>query len=221
MLHPHVPEALHGFGKHLFATFLGLLMALGLESCHQEHERKKIAATALADVEREIRSNLLEVQKVIQAYKETPDALQKGIDFFNTIREARLSNRPWSSPAKEFTLSGSYSFSPATIRSSAWSMALASQSVARFPHGKGIAYAELYEEFQKFRSLQERPVDLASAQLVPLLTPSTVTRLDLEDLRRVIWGLNSLKVQASLMRMYAIDLEATIQKKLGGTQAPS
>ena len=71
MLHPHIPEELTHFGKHLFATFLGLLMAVGLESCHQEHTRAKIAKIQLEDVEQEIRSNLLEAKKVIQQYKET------------------------------------------------------------------------------------------------------------------------------------------------------
>lgn len=28
MLHPHVPEGLKHFSKHMFATFVGLVMAL-------------------------------------------------------------------------------------------------------------------------------------------------------------------------------------------------
>ena len=215
MMHPHIPEALHGFGKHLFATFLGLLMAVGLESCHQEHERHKLAMASLVDVEREIQSNLAEVQNVVLKYKKTPEQFQKAIDLLTTIRDARVSHHRWQPPKGDTVIDTTFTFAPATIKSAAWSMALASQSVARFPQGKGIIYAELYEEFQKFRNLQDRPVDLANTELLPKLSISNIPQIDLEDLRRTIWGFHTLKVQTDLMRMCALDLEAKIQKTMG------
>jgi hypothetical protein len=63
MLHPHVPEELKHFGKHLFATFLGLLMALGLEQWREHHHEAKQASLALATVEAELRSDLARVDQ--------------------------------------------------------------------------------------------------------------------------------------------------------------
>ena len=58
MLHPHVPEDLKHFGKHLFATFLGLLMALGLESWHQSHLHAEAARHSRAFIARELAAPL-------------------------------------------------------------------------------------------------------------------------------------------------------------------
>jgi hypothetical protein len=64
MLHPHVPEELKHFGKHLFATFLGLLMALGLEQWREHRHETKLAHQALTAVEAELREgmSLAEIQ---------------------------------------------------------------------------------------------------------------------------------------------------------------
>ncbi len=66
MLHPHVPEELKHFGKHLFATFLGLLMALGLEQWREHHMEQKLTAQAVAQVEAELRLNLKEARRVVK-----------------------------------------------------------------------------------------------------------------------------------------------------------
>ncbi len=63
MLHPHIPEDLKHFGKHLLATFLGLLMALGLEQWREHHVEAKRAEQALAGVETELRENLALIQR--------------------------------------------------------------------------------------------------------------------------------------------------------------
>jgi len=65
MLHPHVPEGLKHFSTHLFATFLGLLMALGLESCHQRHLQKESAHRAMEAVQAELRGNRKELEDCI------------------------------------------------------------------------------------------------------------------------------------------------------------
>ena len=58
MLHPHVPEELKHFGKHLFATFLGLLMALGLEQWREHRHDAQIAREALEAVQVELQEDV-------------------------------------------------------------------------------------------------------------------------------------------------------------------
>ncbi|BDU73748.1 hypothetical protein [Mesoterricola silvestris] len=58
MLHPHVPDTLKHFGKHLLATFLGLLMALGLEQWREHRHDAKVASEALRAVDAEMAENL-------------------------------------------------------------------------------------------------------------------------------------------------------------------
>jgi len=54
MLHPHIPHDLKEFSKHLFATFLGLLMALGLEQWREHRVEVKVTQEALAAVKNEL-----------------------------------------------------------------------------------------------------------------------------------------------------------------------
>ncbi len=93
MLHPHVPEDLKHFGKHLFATFLGLLMALGLEQWREHHMEAKRAEQALAGVETELREDLALIQRQSarsEASARTAEALDAYIgDLIAAKRQGR------------------------------------------------------------------------------------------------------------------------------------
>jgi len=79
--HPHLPASFRDFLKAMGATFVGLLMALALESWHQEHRAHSISMAQLASVKAELRQNreflvrleknltpIVESQKGIKAY---------------------------------------------------------------------------------------------------------------------------------------------------------
>ncbi len=94
MLHPHVPEGLKHFGKHLFATFLGLLMALGLEQWREHHVEARRAEESLACVEAELRADLARVEQQLTRCEmsiRTADALDA---YFDRALEARRRGRP-------------------------------------------------------------------------------------------------------------------------------
>lgn len=63
-LHPHVPEELKSFGKHLFATFLGLLMALGLEAWREHSVEKHRAESHLHSIYEELELNRKECASI-------------------------------------------------------------------------------------------------------------------------------------------------------------
>ncbi|MBB5205171.1 hypothetical protein HNQ51_002490 [Inhella inkyongensis] len=56
-LHPHIPHQVKQFAEHLFATFLGLLMALALEQWREHRHELKIAGQALEGVRAELLAN--------------------------------------------------------------------------------------------------------------------------------------------------------------------
>ena len=117
MLHPHVPEDLKHFGKHLFATFLGLLMALGLESWHQSHLHAEAARHSQAFIARELERELDSVHKCLPAL----DRMRKSL-------EARLGDR--RGPAQAFLSMEDLRVSIATLRNASWEASVATQSVA-------------------------------------------------------------------------------------------
>jgi hypothetical protein len=98
-LHPHVPEDLKHFGKHLLATFLGLLMALGLEQWREHRTQARFTREALHAVEAELASNLQAIDRQMGRAEEslrTLDRLKARIDSLAQSR--RKGARPDLSP---------------------------------------------------------------------------------------------------------------------------
>ena len=94
MLHAHVPESLQHFGKHLFATFLGLLMALGLEQWAVHHHEARIAREALSRVEAELEKDLETLTRQDQRAKASMKTLD-AVDAFLVVQmEAKRAGRP-------------------------------------------------------------------------------------------------------------------------------
>ena len=124
MLHPHVPEDLKHFGKHLFATFLGLLMALGLESWHQSHLHAEAARHSQAFIARELEANRRELERELDSVHKCLPAL----DRMRKSLEARLGDR--RGPAQAFLSMEDLRVSIATLRNASWEASVATQSVA-------------------------------------------------------------------------------------------
>ena len=57
MLHPHVPEELRHFGKHLFATSLERLKTFGLEQWREQCQEARLSRESLHRIEVELRRN--------------------------------------------------------------------------------------------------------------------------------------------------------------------
>lgn len=94
MLHPHVPEELKHFGKHLLATFLGLLLALGLEQWREHRHELKVTAQALARVDEELLGNTVKLDRE-RGRAEAGLKLLASLDAFLVAQmEAKRAGRP-------------------------------------------------------------------------------------------------------------------------------
>ena len=124
MLHPHIPEDLKHFGKHLFATFLGLLMALGLESWHQSHLHAEAARHSRAFIARELEANRRELgseQDSIRKFLPALDQMRKSL-------EACLGER--RACAEDVLSMKELRVSIATLRNASWEASVATQAIA-------------------------------------------------------------------------------------------
>ncbi len=124
MLHPHIPEDIKHFGKHLFATFLGLLMALGLESWHQRHLHAGAAQHSRAFIARELEANRRELDRELASIQKCLPALDK----MRKALEARLGER--RGPTEDFLSMEDLRVSIATLRCASWEATVATQSIA-------------------------------------------------------------------------------------------
>lgn len=215
MLHPHVPESLTHFGKHLLATFLGLLMALGMESWHQEHHRKAVAREALESVQAEIRSNQDYLKRLADDQRDAPERLQKAIGLLESLQDARAARRSWKLP--EITLNLHLSHNSGAFQTAAWNMALASQSVQRFSKGQAESLTAFYEDLKRFQAFLDQPADYSASTAIGDVTSAKdfearLKRLDPEDLRQLIWKFRELSVRANLVCQWASGLARESEK---------
>jgi len=195
MLHPHVPEDLKHFGKHLFATFLGLLMALALESWHQSHQHAKTAEFARTFITRELEANRAEVKVEMESIH------REGPKILNAIKalEQRVGEAPAEPkcelPKEQFALS------LATLPTSSWEASVATQS---FSYMEPWRVEKIAQAFTIQRSLQNThtllvPRLFSLSRLSPVVAGQI--RLDqvsqaqasaiLGDLREAMIALNS------------------------------
>ena len=146
MLHAHVPEGMKSFGKHLFATFLGLLMALGLESCHQQHVQSARAHSAMAAVRSELESNRKDVAIAKAAVK------RNFARMANILKAAEALKGRKTEPAEkpEFKLD----LELAELPSAAWDAAVAAQIVHNIPFEQVQALSNVYRS-QRLLEVQQ------------------------------------------------------------------
>ena len=100
MLHPHIPEDLKHFGKHLFATFLGLLMALGLEQWREHQHESKIAHQALVQVEAELEQNRRELERRMKTNESEMAPMKTYVDGFTEAVQARRNGHRMDLPVR-------------------------------------------------------------------------------------------------------------------------
>lgn len=123
MLHAHVPEGLKHFSTHLFATFLGLLMALGLESCHQRHLQKESAHRAMEAVQAELRGNRKEIEECIPTIDSSLRDLEAMLQSLGDLRAHKSDGKTIP------RLGVNLNLSLPDLNSAAWEASVAAQAV--------------------------------------------------------------------------------------------
>lgn len=199
-------ESVIRFAKSLFATFLGLVMALGLNNWNQARIQRQAAQAALASVLRETESNRQALHKLALANQDLPRNLGLTIAALESLQEARSSHRPWVMPQAFGDLSIHHT--AGNLKSSAWGMALADQSVQLFPKAQAEDLANFYQQLGRLQAFLDQPVDYTPISALGGITTAEGARRRLErfspaELERILWNLRELKVRFELAAMWA------------------
>jgi hypothetical protein len=218
VLHPHVHEDVKHFAKTLFTTFLGLLMALALESWHQERHRRQVAREALESVLLESQGNRKALQDLAAGNKDVPRNLGVMIGLLESLQDARSAHRPWR--PRDISANLTISHTAGNLKSSAWNMALADQSVQRFPKGQAGHLAALYQQMGRLQAFLDQPVDYSTVGALGESSTSRAMEARLQrfsdrELERVVWDLRKLKVRFELIHMWAEALEKSLEDDPG------
>lgn len=205
-LHPHVPHELKDFSKHLFATFLGLLMALGLESWHQEHTRTKAAAESYRSLLEEIQANQKEADLLTKEYDKAIASNQATLSWLAQVVRARRHNP--NAPLPPDMKMGIWK-PDAAYRTSAWSVAVAAQHVGRFPQGKMRPLTEYYEAIRTLQTFQDQTDFLPG--LAQLFTVETTA-----DQEALMKDMTLPELEQALASMRVLHMRVVMLKRLTG-----
>lgn len=201
MLHVHGHEPVKHFAKSLFATFLGLLMALGLESWHQERHRNHVARESLESVLQEVRADRDALASLAAKNRNLPENMGRFIRLLESLQDARQQHRAWV-PAKQ-SIDLTTFFDPGKFRTAAWTMALANQSVQRFPKAQAEDLATFYNDLARLQAFLDQPVDFTPMDVISVSDSEQVTlrrleRLSPAELEHLISGMHTLRIHFDL-----------------------
>ena len=217
MLHVHSHEEVKHFAKSIFSTFVGLLMALGLESWHQEHHRRHLAEEALESVLQEAEFNEKALHRLATDNENVPKNLNLLIKFLESYQESKVRHRTWA--PKHLALDANINHASGHLKVSAWTMALANQSVQLFPKAQAEKLAAFYEEVGRLQAFLDQPVDYSGIMSIgEHQTLADIKRhLDLQTpqgIERLIWNIRQLSTRIGLIQMWAsgIEQETAVKK---------
>ncbi|GLH71906.1 hypothetical protein GETHLI_04080 [Geothrix limicola] len=151
MLHPHVPEDLKHFGKHLFATFLGLIMALGLEQWREHRQELRLSEESLHRIEAELRRNRDDTaQRLVRLETEIPVTKAYYEDLERAVAERRA-GRKAPLPVRLKTQNPDFGFTW-----SAWEGARATGGLRHIDPTRLQRMSEVYADMQRFIPIQDQ-----------------------------------------------------------------
>jgi hypothetical protein len=180
MLHPHVPEELKHFGKHLFATFLGLLMALGLEQWREHRHEVRLSEESLRRIEAELRRNRADTaQRLAQVESEFPANEAYYRDLERVVAERRA-GRKGPLPVRPKLHNPDFSFTW-----SAWESARSTGGLRHIDPARLQRISEAYADMQRFIPIQDQLMAIpAMADMITFgrLEPGALTLPELERL---------------------------------------
>lgn len=142
MIREHARHHLPAFLVQVLATAVGLMLALGLDQWKEQRRQAALARAHLASIQAELRSDAAEIAEELASFKPLDGALA-GIE-----RALRQGQRP--SPDTHLGLS------VATLRQSAWDMAVAGQTPLRSDLERMARLAGAYEGIRLLRAMNDQ-----------------------------------------------------------------
>lgn len=157
MLRDHARSHLPAFLVQVLATAVGLMLALGLDQWRDRRRQAELARAHLAALQAELRADLSELDGEASSLEDQDRMLAAVIRF--------LEGQAPMPPNLHL------GFSLASLRQSAWDMAVAGQTPLRSDLERMGRLANAYESLRLIRSLNEQLLKQLSilGELVPIL----------------------------------------------------
>jgi hypothetical protein len=142
VIRDHARLHLPSFLVQVLATSVGLLLALGLDQWRDHRKQVALAHAHLAAIQAELKANQAEIASELESCRTFDATLSH---FSRVLREGGA-----------LKLDANFSFSLASLRQSAWDMAVAGQTPLRSEPGRMTRLANAYESIRVLRSIQDR-----------------------------------------------------------------
>jgi hypothetical protein len=152
-LHPHVPYEFKNFSIHLIATFLGLLMALGLEQWHEHHVEMARMNENLQLIRNELQTNRTDIQDNMNKMVESQKSFESIDGIFKKLVQERRAGHAFKDSIN--IKLGIYIF---PFRLSAWENAKAGGALRNLESDKMGVLANVYTDIEQMRRMQDMKV---------------------------------------------------------------
>jgi hypothetical protein len=149
-LHPHVPYEFKNFSIHLIATFLGLLMALGLEQWREHHVEMARMKENLQLIRNELQTNRTDIQETV----DTMAINQKDFETFNEVMERLVKEKRTGHLLKE-SVHINLGINIFSFRLSAWESAKAGGTLRNLESEKMGLLTNVYTDIEQLRRIQD------------------------------------------------------------------
>lgn len=211
MLHPHVPDDVKHFTKHLFATFLGLLMALGLESWREHSVEKRMAREHLEQVEAELARNRKELDERLAEIASERDTLQDYVQRFSEAIRERQNGRRVQLPQRPKLQTPDLSF-----YGSAWETAKSTGAIRHMEPARLQRISTVYTDMQRVQTVLDQMVLMPAFQDARLFGRRNFETLNPTELDRLAYSLQFV----ALRQEETFRIGTSIAKELKEAQQP-
>ena len=160
MLQSYLPD-IKLFLKHLLATFLGLLMALGMEQWHEHYRETKWARAFLQQILVDLRQNRIDLKDTLAALAECEANERIFLDRLDQAILARQKGLPPLQVVGPNKIREEFHFS-----SSAWDAAGASGALRYLPPELLPRLSELFDGFKRITTIQDQTISAPVSQSI-------------------------------------------------------
>lgn len=172
---PHAIRTLKDFFLALLTIFIGILLALGLESMITWGHNRVLVREARANIASEIRNNKDSIDRALKELPGRKDGLEK---IIRAMRDMEAGN-----PGPKDL---NYTFIGYDLYSTAWQTAADSGATAHMDYDELKQYTELYNLQQIFMNVQfdafRATTDISDLRWVLDRNPKTVSKARLEEI---------------------------------------
>ena len=207
MLHAHAPEEIKHFAKHLLATFLGLLMALGMEQWHERHREGEWARIFLEQIHADLQRNRADLATTRAGLDQSVTNDRLLIENLARAEAARKAGRPSPGVERRGKIREEFRFT-----TSAWDAAKASGALRYLPPPLLQELSGLFEEMRRLVAIQDQT--LASREMDPIFLNYVDDwgTLEVPELRRVREGMRFILSTNQNWIRAARDLDLDLEK---------